>query len=245
MRKIKAIAIDDNQSALSIIEKLSKETGFIDISSTFLNAVEAGKYLKSNDDIDIIFLDVNMPDMTGLEFIKTYKPKQSIIFISKHTEHAVDSYNIENEYNIKVIDFLPLPVDKVRFIRACNKALESIIPSLDSIVLKDNKKEYKVKFDSIILIEADKDDGHLMHVYLNTQLGPENKEELIIRKSLEELESELPPKLFVRVSKKAIVNIEKVQMLEEDDIITTIPKKRVELKDKWKAKFETMFGKRK
>ncbi len=243
--KIRAIAIDDNQSALNIIESLSKKLDYIELAATFLTAMEAGNYLKTNNNIDLIFLDINMPEMTGLEFLKTFKPEQSVIFISKHVEHAVDSYDLENEYGIQVIDFLPLPVQQARFIRACNKALETIKSNADSIILKDNKIKYNVKHDTIILIEADNDDKHLMKFYLTGAIGLKPKNVLLIRKSLAELEEELPSDKFMRVSKNAIVNLDKVEMLEGDEIITCQPNKKLLLGDKWKQKFEEKIHKRK
>src|SRR5437868_4419056 len=191
MKKIKAIAIDDNQSALNIIESLSKKLDYLELSETFLTALEAGNFLKKHTDIDLIFLDINMPEMSGLEFLKIFRPEQAVIFISKHVEHAVDSYDLENEYGIRVIDFLPLPVQQARFIRACNKALAMIKSATESIILKDNKKKYNVKHDTIILIEADEHDKHLMKFYLTGNIGTNAKSEILIRKSLAELEEEL------------------------------------------------------
>jgi two-component system, LytTR family, response regulator len=245
MKKIKAIAIDDNQSALNIIESLSKKLDYLELSATFLTALEAGNYLKTHGNIDLIFLDINMPEMNGLEFLRTFKPEQAVIFISKHVEHAVDSYDLENEYGIQVIDFLPLPVQQARFIRACNKALENIKSASGSIILKDKSKKYRVKHDAIILIEADEDDKHLMKFYLTGAIGTQSRNEVLIRKSLSELEEELPSDKFMRVSKNAIVNLDKVEMLEGDEIITCQPNKKLVLGDKWKQKFEEKIHKRK
>ena len=243
--KIRAIAIDDNQSALNIIESLSKKLDYLELTASFLTAMEAGNYLKANNNIDLIFLDINMPEMTGLEFLKTFKPEQAVIFISKHVEHAVDSYDLENEYKIKVIDFLPLPVQQSRFIRACNAALEQVKKEAGTIILKDNKKNFKVKLDSIILIEADPDDKHLMRFYLSLPLGPKAEKELLIRKSLLELEKELPQDRFMRVSKNAIVNLDKVELLEGDEIVTSLSEKTLTLGDRWRNEFEVRIGKKK
>lgn len=237
--KIRAIAIDDNQSALNIIESLCKKLDYLELVSKFTNALEAGNFLKSNENVDLLFLDINMPEMNGLEFLKIYKPDQAVIFISKHTEHAIDTYAIQNEYDIKVIDFLPLPVQQARFIQACNKAYEIIKESLDSIVLKDNKKRYKVKFDSIVLIEADETDGHFMNFYLSAKY--DGKDKLLIRKSLADLEKQLPTGTFIRVNKGSIVNINKIEMMDGDEIV--IPQRRLPIGEKYRSLIDKIIGK--
>lgn len=242
MKRIKAIVIDDNVSAIDSILTLSKKLDYLEISSTFTDAVKAGNYLKSKADIDLIFLDIKMPDMNGLEFLSTYKPTQQIIFISKHKEHAIDTYEIKNKLGFKIIDFIEFPPLQSRFIMACNNALESLKSKTNFIVLKDGKVNYKIKHDNIIVIEADPDDGHLMIFHLSHKIPETNKSELNIRKSLSDLEAELPTSKFIRVSKNAIVNIDTVILIDGEEIQTQLPGRKITIGDKWKEKFKIHFN---
>ena len=152
MRTVRAIAIDDNVSSLNIIEALSGKLDFISLERKFTDPITAGNYLAKESGIDLIFLDVQMPEMDGITFLKTYRPRQHIIFITKHREYAVDSYDLENTLGIRVIDYLPIPVTMERFIRACNKVMEILNQEGQFIFLNENRVEIKIPFDDIVLI---------------------------------------------------------------------------------------------
>jgi two-component system LytT family response regulator len=242
--KIKAIAVDDNESALKIIKKLTEDIDYIDVVATFSKALEAGNYLNKNKDIDLIFLDINMPEMNGFDFLKTFKPNQAVIFISKHTEQAIDTYNVKNSFGIKVVDFLSIPVKKDEFIRACLGVYNNIKNSRDSIniseIEKTSKKNYIIKYNEIVLIEADEVDSHLMNIHITSErIG---KKILLTRKTLNDLEKELPSDKFIRVSKKAIINIDKIIMHTNEEI-TMSASKKITIGDNWKKKFKNAIEK--
>ena len=246
MKIIKCIAIDDNVSALSIIEGLSKKVDFIEVEKIFTNAIEAGTYLKNNKEIDLIFLDVNMPEMDGLTFLKTYKPKQHIIFISKHKEHAVDSYELENSLDIKVIDFLPIPVTIERFIRACNTALDEIIEKEKFIFISENSINFKLAYNDIIYITASGDDSKYMdfHFRQDSVSAKNFKNPMTFRLALKPLAERLPEDLFMQVSKNTIINLDIIVKTKGDLIYTNIPeKKEIEIGDKYRANFQDFIDK--
>lgn len=242
--KIKAIAVDDNESALKIIQKLTEGIDYIDVVATFSKALEAGNYLLKNKDIDLIFLDINMPEMNGFDFLKIYKPDQAIIFISKHTEKAIDTYNVKNSFGIKVVDFLSIPVKKDEFIRACLSVYNNIKDTRDSIniieIEKTCKKNYIIKYNEIVLIEADEVDSHLMNLHITSERI--DKKILLIRRTLNELEKELPSDKFIRVSKKAIINIDKIIMHTNEEI-TISASKKITIGDNWKKNFKKAIEK--
>lgn len=236
MKSINCIAIDDNISALNIIEELIKDIDDFSLTKKFTNPIEAANFLRSNVDIDVIFLDVNMPDMTGIEFLKTYKPRQCIIFISKHPEYAVDSYDMENEHRINIVDFLPFPAKRDRFIRACNNAREKVIEKHNFIYLNDSHVKYKVAFDDIILIESDEVDPKYMNFYTRKPIKTDKLNQTF-RISLSNLEDLLPPNKFMRVNKKCILNLDHVNQINGDEItVTDLRNKKVNLGEKFREK---------
>ena len=246
MKTIKCIAIDDNLSALNIIETLSRKVDFIKIQEKFSDPIKAGNYLQNNKDIDLIFLDVQMPDMDGLTFLKTYKPKQPIIFISKHKEYAVDSYDLENSLNINVIDFLPIPVTIERFIRACNKALEEVSAKDQFIFLSENSIKFKIPYDDIVLIEADDEDAKYMNFYFKNPSSSikDSKNPKLFRITLTDLEQILPQEKFMRISKSSIIHYNSIIRVKGDEIFTDLDeKKTVQIGDKWKNKVEAFIDK--
>jgi two-component system LytT family response regulator len=242
MRIVKAIAIDDNESALKVIEAKCADIEFVELVKTFSGPIEAGKFLKANTNIELIFLDINMPDMSGLEFLETYKPKQSIIFISKHKDKAFDSFEVKSKFKIDVVDFLEMPVRTARFVEACNSVHEKLSRKSNYTIQKDNKKKYKINYDQIILIESDDIDAHFCNFYLTQDISENEKNPLSIRNSLSDLEKDLPSDIFLRVSRNSIINIDKIKLIDGDEIITSLSKKKVNIGDKWKEKIDTILN---
>lgn len=242
MKKIKCIAVDDNVSALNIIAKLSESVDFIEIIEKFTDPVKAGRFLSSNSTIDLIFLDVNMPDMTGIEFLKTYKPKQQIIFISKDKASAVEGFEVMNEHDIDVIDFLPIPVKLDRFIRACNLAFDKSKEKEQFMILNENSIKFKIPYDDIQYIEADDMDAKYMNFHFKEgSMSHKNmKNPTAFRLTLINLmENILPSDRFLRISKNCIINLDAIAQVKGDQIfIDGLPKKPLQLGDKFRSDFE-------
>ena len=245
MRIVKAIAIDDNESALKIIEAKCSDIDFVDLVKIFSGPIEAGEFLKANPNIDLIFLDINMPEMSGLEFLETYKPKQSIIFISKHKDKAFDSFEVKSRFKIDVVDFLEMPVRTARFVEACNAVQEKLSNNSTFTIQKDNKKKYKINYDNIIIIESDEIDGHISNFYLTHEIAENERNPLPIRQSLNDLEKELPSQMFFRVSRSVIVNIDKIKMIKGDEILTSLSGRKVTIGETKKKEFEAHLNLRK
>lgn len=241
MKKIKCIAIDDNVSALNIIAKLSESVDFIEIIEKFTDPVKAGKFLSSNSSIDLVFLDVNMPDMTGIEFLKTYKPKQQIIFISKDKASAVEGFEVMNEHDIEVIDFLPIPVKLDRFIRACNLAHDRSKEKEQFMILNENSIKFKIPYDDIIYIVADVVDPKYMNFHFKTgSMSNKNmKNPTAFRLTLNNLmDNILPANRFLRISKNCIINLNYITRVRGDQIYIDGLAEPLQLGDKYRNDFD-------
>lgn len=156
------IIVDDEPLAREAIELLVKEVSYLTLTSTFNNAASAAKFMNENP-VDLIFLDIQMPGITGIEFARTIPKKTLIIFTTAYSEYALDSYEVD------AIDYLIKPVDPERFKKAAEKALsyhsllmqeekENIEPVADEyFFVKSDRKYFKVNFEDILFVEGLKD----------------------------------------------------------------------------------------
>lgn len=156
------IIVDDEPLAREAIELLVKEVSYLTLTNTFNNAASAAKFMNENP-VDLIFLDIQMPGITGIEFARTIPKKTLIIFTTAYSEYALDSYEVD------AIDYLIKPVDPERFKKAAEKALsyhsllmqdekENIEPVADEyFFVKSDRKYFKVNFEDILFVEGLKD----------------------------------------------------------------------------------------
>lgn len=156
---MKAIAIDDEPLALKVVENFSEKIPCVTLLKSFVNCFEALDYLQKHQ-VDLLFLDIKMPDITGLDFSKSLRNKPLIIFTTAYEEYAVTGFELD------AVDYLLKPFSFVRFLQSCNKArelfdirnpdktIEKKLSSEKSIYLKDSYEIHKVNIDEIIYIEA-------------------------------------------------------------------------------------------
>src|ERR687889_583139 len=114
---MKAIAVDDEPIALDIIRSHAAKVPFLDLKATFIDAFKALEYLQK-ESVDLIFLDIKMPDITGIDFFNSLSKKPLLIFTTAYSEHAVTSFELD------AVDYLLKPFSLTRFLKACNKAYE-------------------------------------------------------------------------------------------------------------------------
>ncbi|MGY0407619.1 MAG: LytR/AlgR family response regulator transcription factor [Polaribacter sp.] len=205
--KINCMIIDDEPLAIRVVENHLKEFQNFEIVATFHNPIEALPILEHKN-IDVIFLDINMPKMMGLDFARTLKPNIHIVITTAYREYAVESYDLN------VLDYLVKPIPFNRFLKTINKITQAVHPQkrvadkkedADSyIFLKVNKKLVKIKFDDILYIESLKD-------YIKVFTITDN---YLIHKSLTSLTEELPQNLFLRIHRSYTVAKEKIQSVE-------------------------------
>ena len=149
-----AIAIDDEPMALEVIRALSEKVTLIELSGYFTDVYEAKCFLEQ-EEVDLIFLDIKMPDMSGIEFIKSSKSPPMVIFTTAYSEHAVESFELD------AIDYLLKPFSLTRFLKACNKAYAhlrlrtpDLIDQSKCVFLKSGYERVKIEFADILYAEG-------------------------------------------------------------------------------------------
>ncbi len=209
--RLKTIIIDDEPLAVSILEKYISEIKEIELMANFNNAVEAASFVQHHP-LDLIFLDINMPVLDGLSFLKSLDIKPMVIMTTAHENHALESFELQ------AIDYLVKPIPFPRFLKSVQRVIQLKKPqeSLDqssseskSIFVKiDKKKLQKIELDKIILIESLKD-----YIRIKTDLG-----KYIIHKTLSSFTEELPTDKFIRIHRSFTVAIDRIDSVEGNSI---------------------------
>jgi DNA-binding LytR/AlgR family response regulator len=211
--KINCLIVDDEQYARKLLEGYVDKHPDLELGGLCKNSMEAMQQLNQQQ-IDLMFLDIQMPDLTGIDFLKTLTHKPLVIFTTAYQEYALDGYELD------VIDYMLKPISFERFLKGINKALEHLRMKThgpgttvtgpqpdegpaDYINIKADYKVYRMKHDAILFIEGLKE-------YV-TFYSSERK--YIVLESLKRLETVLPSKTFLRVHKSYIVNVSKVEAL--------------------------------
>jgi two-component system LytT family response regulator len=211
--KLRCIVVDDEPLGRNLMVENINLIPFLELVGTAKNAFEALKLLDSTE-VDLIFLDIQMPGMTGTKFVESLTRKPMIIFVTAYEEFAVESYNLE------VIDYLMKPVSIERFTKAANKAYERFkmlngeaTPSntgLDYMFVNVEYSLVKVNFDTITHIEGLKD---YIKIFVNTATHP-----ILTKSTLKGIEEKLPTGKFLRVQKSFIVNLDKIESIRNHRI---------------------------
>lgn len=230
--QLNCLIIDDEEMAIKVIENHLQEFPDIKVIGTFQNPMAALPVIE-NEAIDLVFLDINMPKVSGLDFLRNIKLKPHVIITTAYREFAVESFELN------VVDYLVKPIPFARFLKAIDKVnsliqLEKGIPAEPQtreqphIFLKSNKKLVKVYLNEILFIESLKD-----YIKIATTVG-----DFMILKSITAIQEELPPEQFMRIHRSFIISIEKIKALEGNTVETAnrkIPIGRNYLKDVRKA----------
>lgn len=202
---VTAIAIDDEPRALEVIQIHAQKVPFLELKATFTDAFEAIPYLQQNK-VDLIFLDIKMPDISGIEFVHILQKTPMIIFTTAYSEYAVKGFELD------AVDYLLKPFSLVRFTKACNKALEMKHSRTDAtpnfLFLKTGYEEEKVLLDDILYIEAE---GNYMAYIL-----PNKK--LLCRQNIGECIAQLSDNQFIRIHRSYIVAVNKIQKITRQSV---------------------------
>ena len=208
------LIVDDEQLARQLLKEFVSKIPNLELKGMCKNPLEAMDVIQS-EHIDIMFLDIQMPELTGVEFIKTLQQKPAIIFTTAYSEYALEGYQLD------VIDYLVKPFPLDRFIKATNKAIEYIDlkrsaeknsqgKGMDSnyVLLHADHKIYKVNLNDIQYIEGLKE-----YVSYFTR-----EKRIIVLQSLKSIEETLPSNKFIRVHRSYIVPIEKIKTLDGNQV---------------------------
>jgi DNA-binding LytR/AlgR family response regulator len=218
--KVRCIIIDDEFLARQYLKDYVSKIPFLELMGDFNSPLKALDLLKS-DLIDLLFLDIHMPDISGIDFLKSLDNQPYVIFTTAYKEHALEGYELN------VTDYLLKPFSFERFLKAVNKVAELVekdqpiqeeaSPDInlpkpqvhdDYLIIRADRKYYKINYDDLIYIE-----GQKAYVTFYTK-----RQAITALASLKELEDRLPANLFVRIHKSYIVSVKKIHTLEGNSI---------------------------
>ena len=229
------LAIDDEPLALDIIEDLCGKIPFIRLVGKCTSAFEAIGIMNQSN-IDLLFLDINMPHITGIDFLKSIESRPMVIFTTAYSEFALEGYDLN------AIDYLVKPIAYERFMKAVNKAYELYSlklakaepagnlakPDPEYLMVKADYSTVKIDLNDILYIEGLKD-------YIKIYRGGRP---ILTKSTMKNIEAKLPPHKFFRVHKSYIVALGKIEAIENQRII--IGEKRIPVGEQYKDDFNKM-----
>ncbi len=203
------IAIDDEPKALEVIERYCQKISLASLKATFREPLKAIEFL-NREKVDLIFLDINMPDITGMQLLQTLSPRPLIIFTTAYSQYAVESYELN------ALDYLLKPVTFERFLMAINKAAAALssrnTTGMDedaAVFIKSGPQTHRVKVSEILYLEKD---GNYITVHLKGG-------NILIRENMGDIFDLVPAADFIRVHKSYVVGIRHISMIEVHQLI--------------------------
>jgi DNA-binding LytR/AlgR family response regulator len=202
---IKCVAIDDEPKALEIIKNHVSKIDYLQLENVFTDAIRAVQYLQETD-IDLLFLDINMPDINGIKLVKHLTKKPLTIFTTAYSEYAIESYDVE------AIDYLLKPFDFSRFLAATNKAKDRLLkyPAISSefFFVSSGNQKIKLIYNDILFIK-----GYGNYVTYHTKT-----DRVMVRTSITECQIELPSNIFIQIHRSTIVSLKWVSRIEDNHV---------------------------
>ncbi len=201
-----AIALDDEPLALEVVRSHASKVPFLNLKAEFTDAFKAMEYIQK-ENIDLIFLDIKMPDISGIDFMNSLNKKPMVIFTTAYSEHAVTSFELD------AIDYLLKPFSLSRFVKGCNKAYELFqlrnkSGRTDFIFLKTGYEQEKVHFEDILYLEAA---GNYVNFVLKNK-------SLLSRMTFAELEVILPKNKFIRIHRSYMAAVSAINRIERHQV---------------------------
>jgi DNA-binding LytR/AlgR family response regulator len=233
---ISVIAIDDEPLALELISGYIEKTPGLELAGRFDNPLDASEFLAENS-VDLIFTDIHMPDLSGVEFTRLLEKGPKVVFTTAYEKYAIEGYKLD------VVDYLLKPFSYEEFLGAVNKgrklikledqAAIKVDSNSEFLFLKSDYKIRRINFNDILYIEGLKD-----YVKVFIQNAPKPILSLI---SLKLLETKLPPDKFMRVHRSFIVNLWKIETIDRSRIV--FGKEYIPVSDQYKEKFQEYIEK--
>jgi len=230
---INCLLIDDEPLALQLLEDFVKKTPYLKLAGKFEEPLQALPLIESQQ-IDLLFLDIKMPDITGIEFFKSLTYKPEVIFTTAYSEFAMDGFEL------KAMDYLLKPVSFEKFITATNRVKEYIefknnreVKSRDYFFINVSHKLHKLFYDDILYLEGYKD---YTKVYLSSAASP-----LLILHNLKYFEDMLSQNEFIRIHRSYIVSISKVNTISRKSV--TIQTNSLPVSDNYRNDFFAVIEK--
>jgi DNA-binding LytR/AlgR family response regulator len=193
--KLKCVVVDDEPMAREILQTYIAKTPNLELIASCKNASEAILFLQEHA-VDVFFLDINMPEISGLSFAKIIDQKAQIIFTTAYREYAIDGFNLN------VVDYLLKPISFDRFLQAVQKVLQLEITenNADFMFVRSDRKMVKIDFNSVLYIESLSD-----YVKIFT-----SERTIVIRETISSLEEKLPSKKFIRIHRSFIISFQNI-----------------------------------
>ncbi|KJD34523.1 chemotaxis protein CheY [Tamlana nanhaiensis] len=239
---LNCVIVDDEPMALNLVESYVKKTPFLVLKNKFSSAIEALTYVTTNP-VEVLFLDIQMPDLTGLELSKMLPKQTKVVFTTAFDKYALDGFKVD------ALDYLLKPFDYAEFLMAANKAknwfnlvnktqepvkIETAEASKkEFLFVKSEYKQLRIKLDDVLYFEGLKD-------YIKIWLKNESKAILTLM-SLKSLEEQLPSDEFMRVHRSFIVSLNNIDVIERSQIV--INKQRITVSEQYKPKFLEFLNK--
>ncbi|OFY64476.1 MAG: DNA-binding response regulator [Bacteroidetes bacterium RBG_13_42_15] len=233
---ISTIAIDDEPLALQLITGYIEKTPGLKLAGKFDNPLDAMDFI-ARENVDLIFIDIQMPDLSGLEFTRSMTKGPKVIFTTAYAKYALDGFKLD------VVDYLLKPFSFEEFLKAVQKVqrlikLEKGIPDQvdannEFLFLKSDYKIKRINFNDILYIEGLKD---YVKIYTQNSIKP-----VMSLTTMKLLESKLPESRFMRVHRSFIVNLEKIDTIERSRIV--FGKTYIPVTDQYKDKFQEFLDK--
>ena len=228
---IRCIAIDDEPLALRQISEYIKKTPFLELVGTFESALQVVDVF-DKEQVDLMFVDISMPDLNGLDFVKTLENPPKVVFVTAYSEYALEGFRVD------AIDYLLKPIGYPDFLKSANKVKswfevnhkkpDTVKSDKNFLFIKSDYKILRINFDDIKYIEG-------MNEYIKIHLS--NSKPVMTLLSMKAIEEQLPQDRFMRVHRSYIVNLFKISVIERSRIIFD-EKVYIPVSDQYKAKFQ-------
>jgi len=233
---IKTIAIDDEPLALQLLTSCIRRTPFLELVGEFDNPFRAMEFLKQ-DPVDLMFLDIQMPDLTGTELVKVLNDGPKLVFVTAYERYALESFKLNAvDYILKPYsyeEFLQSALKAQHLLELENRNQEQLDFNADFLFIKSEYKVRRIRFNNILYIEGLKD-------YIKVFITGEPKPILSIG-TLKTMEAKLPAAQFMRVHRSFIVNLDKIETIERNRII--FGKEYIPVGDQYKSQFQAFLDK--
>lgn len=236
MREINCLIVDDEPMALNLLESYVKKTAFLNLKAKCKNAFEVIDYLHGDSKVDVLFMDIQMPELTGMDLSKMLPDNVWIVFTTAFEQYALEGYKVN------AVDYLLKPFNYTEFLSAATKARDLIYKTEKaaeenskplvskelSLFVKSDYKHIRIFLNEILYFEGMKD---YVKIYLVDKVLP-----VITLISLKKLEEELPTNMFMRVHRSYIVNLQMIQEVERHQII--FGDERITVAPQYREKFD-------
>jgi DNA-binding LytR/AlgR family response regulator len=244
MKTLNCILVDDEPLALEILERHVLKTPFLHLSGMFTNAFDAIEALH-NQTIHVVFLDIQMPDLNGIEFSKSITKETRVIFTTAFNKYAIEGFKVN------ALDYLLKPIDYNEFVKASLKAKEWFdlvnrdeasnanlqmgdeLMDEDAIFVKSEHKHLKINLKNILYFEGLKD---YVKIWLNNQPKP-----ILTIMSLKSIEENLTPNRFMRIHRSFIISLDKITSIEKGQVIIA-GDRCITIADQYKDKFQSYLN---